>query len=162
MTIIVPSPSPAQPVIVPPGAAGFDPDAWAALFPEFASIAATAGPGLFARACLQVDNTASSRITDLGIRTTILYLTTAHLAALNATVGGVSPSGLVGRINSATEGSVSVQSTLDVAPGSAQWWAQTRYGIEAWQALLPYRQARYVPGCPRPMFTGYPGSTYLR
>lgn len=137
---------------------------WAAFQVRFAAIATAIGQPLaqayFTEAGLYVSNTDSSPITDLPTRSLILNMVTAHIALLNGAASG-GQSALVGRVSSATEGSVSVQATLDVAPGSAQWFAQSQPGIAAWQALLPYRQARYVPGCPRPMFTGSPGATYL-
>lgn len=126
-------------------AVAFEYQAWAFLFPELAtSVSPGQAAGYFARACLFVDNTDCSRIRDVNTRTTILYLVVAHLAALNATINGQAPSGLVGRVSSATEGSVSVTTELQ-APGSAGWWAMSRYGYEAWQAMAPYRTFRYAP-----------------
>lgn len=75
-----------------------------------------------------------------------LNMLTAHIAALNASINGQSPSPLVGRISNASEGSVSVGVQMDLAPGSAQWFAQTKYGIAYWQASLQFRSMLYFPG----------------
>ena len=87
--------------------------------------------------------TVSSRTPKL---TLIMYAITAHVAALNVGTNGAPASGLVGRISSASEGSVSVSVDLAV-PKGAEWWGQTKYGFSAYQMLAPFRQFRYfVPG----------------
>jgi hypothetical protein len=98
-----------------------------------------------------LDNSATSPVQDVGQRTAILNLITAHICALRQSLGGQPSSPLVGRISEATEGSVSVKAEMNVAPGSAQFWAQSKYGLQAWQMLLPFRSARYYPG-PRRVF----------
>lgn len=56
------------------------------------------------------------------------------------------PAGIVGRIASATEGSVSVAAEYDAPPNASQaWLIQTKYGAEYWSATAKYRTARYVP-----------------
>lgn len=135
------------------GAAVFVYPTWALRFPELASSVGEPLAAMYwAEATDQLDPSASSVVQDVGRRTRILNLLTAHIAKLNAPIGGQEASDLVGRISSASEGSVSVSTELNV-PGSASWFAQTRYGIEAWQALAPFRTARYVPG---------PGAVYRR
>lgn len=90
-------------------------------------------------------------------RVTILYAITAHLAAINgATQSGAA--GLVGHITDASEGSVSVKLDLGAIPGSASWWAQTPWGLQAWQMMAPYRTARYVPNPGR--FAQIPGGAF--
>jgi hypothetical protein len=133
----------------------FEYQGWAFMFPELAtSVSPGQAAGYFARACNFVANTDRSTIQDIPTRTTLLYLTTAHIAAMNATINGQAPSQLVGRISSATEGSVSVSTEMS-APGSAGWWAMTRYGYEAWSALAPYRTFRYAPN-PQPVVQPWP------
>jgi hypothetical protein len=130
----------------------FSYDAWAARYPELASSVNAALAGLyFSEASIYCDNSDASPIADINVRTVILNQLTAHIAALNAPLGGQPASPLVGRISQATEGSVSVQTQMDLPPGSAQWFAQTKYGAAAWQAMSPYRMAQYFPGCPRVM-----------
>jgi hypothetical protein len=129
----------------------FDYGAWSALYPDLAAkVAQPQALAYFNQAgSLYVDNTDDSVIYDVNVRLQLLYLAVAHLAQINlpASAGGT---GIVGRVSGATEGSVSVQSELNV-PGSAAWFAQTQAGLSLWQALAPYRTAHYVPG-PTPTF----------
>jgi hypothetical protein len=74
-------------------------------------------------------------------------MVTAHIAALNAPIGGQPSSPLVGRINNATEGTISVQTQMDYPAGSAQWFVQTKYGAAYWAATAGFRTMRYLgPG----------------
>lgn len=133
---------------------------WAARFPELAdAVAEPLATAYWEEAGLYLSNDATSRVKNETRRALILNLMTAHIAALNAPVDGIA-SPLVGRISSATQGSVTVQTDLKINAESAQWWAQTKYGLQAWQALAPYRTAVYVPGNPRrfePYSGGYGG-----
>ena len=125
----------------------FDYATWAAQYPELAgSVTSGQAGGYFNQSCLYLDNTPCSPVRDWqpgGKRETILYMITSHIASMLATINGNAPSPLVGRINSAGEGSVNVATDLPT-PMSAAWWSQTRYGLLAWQALAPYRTALYV------------------
>ena len=129
----------------------FDSGAFFARYPEFAGIVTTSLAALyFGEAGLYCDNTITSPITDDapgGQRAVLLGMVTAHIAAMNSTAS----SPLVGRINSATEGSVSVQTQNDYPPGTVQWWQQTKYGAAFWAATAQYRRARYVPSPGRVM-----------
>jgi len=78
-------------------------------------------------------------------RQILLGLLTAHIAALNAPLNGNAASTLVGRITSATEGSVSVSVAYPEVAG-AEWFNQTRYGAMFWTATKQYRTAQYFPG----------------
>ncbi|MBS0990103.1 DUF4054 domain-containing protein, partial [Acetobacter okinawensis] len=62
---------------------------------------------------------------------------------------GFGQGGLVGRVASASRGSVSV--TTDYAHPSERvaWFAQTPYGAAFWAATRGLRQARYIPGGPQ-------------
>lgn len=139
------------------GVVDFDYTAWALRYPALAAAAAQPlAAQFFAEAGLYCNNSGASLIKDLPTRGLILSMITAHIAAL-AQRAASAP--IVGRINSATEGSVTVQAQFDVAPGSAQWWAQTPYGASAWQAMAPWRTMHYRPGFPRrmsPLVGGYP------
>ena len=134
---------------------------WAGQYPELAgSVASPQATGYFNQAQLYLDNTASSPVIDASVggkRETILYMLTSHIAAMLATINGAAPSGIVGRINSASQGSVSVGAEMP-APMSAAWWNQTRYGAMAYAALAPYRLGMYVaaPQIPRGA-QSYPG-----
>lgn len=121
---------------------------WATRFPELAATVAQPQATLFfAEAGLYLDNTDCSQVQDVTTRGLILNLITAHIAALSVRA---TTTPVVGRINNAAEGSVSVGTEYQV-PGSAAWFAQTPYGASAWQALAGYRTARYVPGPQRNM-----------
>lgn len=134
------------------GVVSFDYGVWAMRYPELAgSVVQPLAALYFAEATLYCDNTACSPIEDLGVRALLLNMATAHVAALNAPVNGQAPSPLVGRINSATQGSVTVQAQNDYPPGTVQWWQATRYGAAFWAATQQYRTARYVPGHKRSM-----------
>lgn len=120
-----------------------------ARYPEFAALN-TASPTLlglyFNEATLYLNNTAASRVVDIETRTPLLYMLTAHIAAMNGGVNGQQPSQLVGRINTATEGSVSVGAEMPGATANAAWFLQTKYGAAYWQATARYRQMRVIPG----------------
>lgn len=130
----------------------FNYQAWAARFPELAdAVAEPLAQVYFNETSLYVTNDTAGVIKDPVALLSILNLLTAHLAAMNTPMNGQPASPLVGRISSATQGSVTVQATLDLPPGSPQWFAQTRYGAAVWQALSPYRTMRFVPGRARNM-----------
>lgn len=131
------------------GVVAFDLTTWRARYPEFATVADASVTACFTEATLYVSNRDSSPVVDLSVRATILNMTTAHVVAMNFGVNGEAPSPLVGRIESAAEGSVNVKTAYAAAAGSRAWWDQTKYGAAAWQALSPFRAARYVPGYPR-------------
>jgi len=133
------------------GVVVFDYGAWSVRYPILAAV--TPQPlaqVYFNEAQLYCDNTPSSIITDDSVggeRSTLLNMLVAHIATLNSPQSA----GQVGRVNSATQGSVSAQTQFDVPPGSAQWYAQTQPGASYWTATAKYRTFRYAPGCPRVM-----------
>lgn len=123
----------------------FDPAQFKLVYPSFATLTDAQLQYAFRLATLYLNNTDGSIVCDVGERTTLLYLLTAHIAALTYGENGQGPRPLVGRISSATEGSVSVSADYNVAPGSAQWYAQTGYGAQYWEATAKYRVGRYRP-----------------
>lgn len=142
------------------GVAVFDYQAWGARYPELAAtIGEPQAAGYFADAGLYLNNTASSVVKDLPARTSLLYMVTAHLAQIFRSKNGALVNPLVGRISSATQGSVTVQATMDLPAGTAQWWNQTSYGAAFWAATARYRSMRYRPGhqpFQQPYMGGYP------
>ena len=131
------------------GIVAFDFAAWAAMYPEFAGLSPAQVGGYFTMAGSLCDNTPSSLIIDAspgGLRWIMLAALTAHITALF----GPGSSPLVGRITSATEGSVTVQADMP-AQQSAAWFMQTKYGAMYWAMTSPYRTMRYVPGIVRNM-----------
>jgi hypothetical protein len=139
-------------------AATFNFALWAARYPELAaSVEEPLAAAYFTEAGLYLDNTDASPVTDVVTRLILLNMLVAHIAALNgATPAGAG--GLVGRISTATEGSVTINAEFQT-PGTAAWFVQTKYGAAFWQATAVYRTMRYAPG-PRP-FLGVPSRARL-
>lgn len=101
----------------------------------------------FLKAELRLNNTENSLVCDLGERKILLYLLTAHLGVIQDRINKGNDS--VGRVSSASEGSVSV--SLEFPTGSsllAAWFAQTPYGAEFWTLTSKYRSMIYIPGDP--------------
>lgn len=128
------------------GVVSFDPAAFKLRYPEFATLSDDLLGAYFAEATLFLNNTAASAVDNLIIRGLLLNMMTAHIAALNGGVNGQAASPLVGRVNSATEGSVSVSTDMGPVFNSQAWYMQTKYGAEFWAATSIYRRFRYVPG----------------
>jgi len=141
-------------------AVAFNYGSWAIRYPELSSyVPQPLAQAYFNEAQLYCDNTDTSPVKDdsvNGVRSMLLNMITAHIAALNAPIGGQPASPLVGRINSATEGSVSVQTQYaDQTPGTMAWFVQTKYGAAFWEASAGYRCMKYTPG-PRRIFERTP------
>lgn len=96
----------------------------------------------FMKAELFFNNTEQSCEKDINKRKIYLYLIVAHLATLQAQVE--SGNTLVGRISSATEGSVSVSSDYGVLGRNEKFWAQTQHGAEYWALTALFRTGVYV------------------
>lgn len=120
--------------------AAFDYALWSTRYPALAAtVAQPLAQAYFDEAGQYLDNTDASPVADLVERGRLLNMLVAHIAALEARAA----SGVVGRVSSATEGSVTVASELDT-PGSAAWYSQTAYGLSYWQATKRYRGFLYV------------------
>lgn len=136
----------------PNGGAIFNYVLWAMRYPELAAfVSQPLAQMYFNEATVYVDNSRTTIISNCNSElSTLLNMVTAHIAALNAPLGGQASSSIVGRINSATEGSVTVSSEMKT-PGSNSeaWFNQTKYGAAYWQAISKYRTMQYVPGCVR-------------
>ena len=91
---------------------------------------------------------------DANQRQFLLYLLTAHIAAIaqgtNDGSGNITPPlGIVGRINNASEGDVSVSSEWQAPPNASQaYFTQTKYGAQYWTMTARYRTALFVPAPP--------------
>lgn len=135
----------------------FNQPEWARMFPVLAPSIPDAS-SYFGMAELYLTNGVCSPVRSVEKRKKLLYLLTAHIAVLVAGVNCQTPSPtMVGRINNAAEGSVSVQTENEYPPGTAQWYQQTQYGAMYYAATAIYRMARYVPA-PQPVFDPYPGA----
>lgn len=124
----------------------FNPATFIVAFPMFATVDAGLLTGNFAMAGLYLNNTDASPVRDVGIRGQLLNLLTAHITALTNGVNGVAPSGLVGRVSSASEGSVSVSADMGATSSNAAWYMQTQWGASYWQATARFRTFRMAPG----------------
>jgi hypothetical protein len=130
------------------GVVVFDYATWIAQYPEFtASVTQPQAQSYFNRLTIggAIDNTPLSQVQDQFERTILLNLGVSHVAEL---AGALNPSRreLVGRISSATEGSVSVQTEYAVPNGPlGAWWNQTSYGAQYYASTLKYRTAFYAP-----------------
>jgi hypothetical protein len=135
--------------------------AWQTRYPEFCCVTQPLAQAYFDEASLYCWNDIENPAARFGILPTLLNMLTAHIAALYTTQGPTQDANtLVGRIDSATEGSVSVHADMgdaNVGSPSQAWYMQTKYGASYWAASAPYRTARYsarptiVAG---PVFTG--------
>lgn len=140
----------------------FSYEAWSAMFPQLAtSVNSDQAMGYWLRAQLFQRNDGFGPVCDCNTQSTLLYLLTAHLATLYAIQNGIAPSGLVGRIGNATQGSVSVGTVFLTPTGDIQAWAdQTQPGAEWYAATAQFRTFQYR-ALPRqsltPGFPGYPG-----
>lgn len=120
----------------------FDPVAFKVAYPAFVSVDDAFLQSCFNEAGLYLSNTDCSPVQDITKRTLLLWMLTAHIATLK---GALNPGGSttpVGRIASATEGSVSIGTEYN-APGTAAWFIQTQYGAAFWQATSSLRGFRY-------------------
>ena len=128
---------------------------WALQFPALATqVSPELAQLYFDRRCpFYLDNTDGSVVTDVNQRSALLDLLVAHIAM----VSGASPAaaqGVVGRISSVTEGSVTIKAespTGNSASALAAWFGQTGPGAQFWAMTAPYRTFQYVPG-PEPLF----------
>lgn len=131
------------------GVVAFSYTDWTALFPEMDSVTQAQATLYFNLATQYCDNTASSVVQDASVggqRETFLNLITAHIAKLFGTVNGQAPSGVVGRITDASEGSVSVSAQMPDPKSQLEgWFNQTPYGAAFWASSAQYRTFRYSP-----------------
>ncbi|QDH14495.1 DUF4054 domain-containing protein [Formicincola oecophyllae] len=156
--------SPAQATLstqAAPGVVAWDWQGWAAAYPALAvSVAPEQAQGAFTLACLCLNNTPGSVVGDVTQRQALLWLLVAHILQLGlnqaaAASGGASPGsgGLVGRVSSASRGSVSISTDGGGIPSGAWWYAQTPWGAAFWQATAWLRQMRCLPGRSHPALT---------
>jgi Protein of unknown function (DUF4054) len=154
------------------GIVTFDPAAFVLLYPEFAGFITDPGPPAlspiltkeFGLAQLLLNNSCGSRVRDANNRETLLDLLVAHLAFLDVGTNDgagniVPPPGVIGRINTATEGAVSVGAEFQAPPNANQaYFIQSKYGALYWTLTAKYRTLLYIgapQGCgPSPFNNG--------
>lgn len=121
----------------------FDPADFKARYPEFAAVGDPLLQAYFGEAGLYLSNTDNSPVQNVALRAVFLNMLTAHIAALGGALSSDGQPRPVGRVSSATEGSVSASMEY-LAPGSSAWFAQTQYGAAFWQATTSLRGFRYI------------------
>ncbi len=128
------------------GVVQFEPAAFKLLYPAFATVDDAVLTGYFDIATIFLNNSCCSIVKDAARREVLLNMLVAHIAALLSGANGQTPSGLVGRVNSAREGSVSVSAAYvnDMSMSEA-YFSQTPYGAMFWTATAGYRAFHYMP-----------------
>lgn len=132
------------------GVVVFDSAAFVAQYPAFAAYNTAHSTGLqgyFDTATLFLNNTASSFVQVVARRSQLLNMLVAHLATLDGVLtaaGQGSQAGRVGRLASASEGSVSTSFDNGSQSAGAAFYQQTQYGSTYWNATAPYRTFRAV------------------
>ena len=122
---------------------------WAATFPEFSTTVTEdqATNILYPIATTFVRNDGGGPVSTAQIQTNLLNFVIAHRAFLFFGTNTQPSAQVVGRISSATEGSVSVQTDYGNNVGQQMaFWVQSKYGAAFWAMSAQYRTARYIPG----------------
>lgn len=121
---------------------------WVTRYPEFSSLNPDLAQQYFNEAGLYMANDGSGPVNNLTTATLLMNMLTAHIAWLNRPTDPANPanasSPIVGRISSATEGSVTVQTENQYPEGTPQWFQQTKYGSAWWSATTKYRRFLYA------------------
>lgn len=140
------SPCPSPVPAITRGIVVFEPAVFKVQYPAFATIADAVLQVDFDIATMFLNNSCCSVVKDANIRERLLYMVTAHIAALLQGENGKPPSGIVGRVDKASEGSVSVSAAYvnDMSMSEA-YFSQTSYGAMFWTATTGYRAFHYVP-----------------
>jgi hypothetical protein len=123
----------------------FVPADFKAAYPEFVAVSDARCTTMFTMAAQAIlDNTDNSPVMVLDYRTQLFWLLVAHLLVLFAVQadGSERP---VGRLGSATEGTVTASFEFDLPPGSAMapWFNQTKYGALYWMMTAQFRSMKY-------------------
>lgn len=120
----------------------FDPVAFKARYPEFATVADGLLSACFTEAGLYLSNTDTSPVQNIARRTLMLNMLVAHIAFIGGALSADGQARPVGRVSQAGEGSVSAGLEY-MAPGTQAWFVQTQYGAAFWQATSALRGFRY-------------------
>lgn len=134
------------------GVVTFDPSVFKSAYPAFATVDATALTLNFTYATIILNNTCRSIVVDAVTRETLLNLLVAHITALLQGANGQPPSGVVGRVANASEGTVSAGIEF-LGTINQQWFIQTQWGALFWQMTAVFRTMRYI-GPPGPQCYG--------
>jgi len=123
----------------------FDITAFRTRYPEFSVVSDSMVNAAFIESEGFFNNT-NTGLANLQRRAILLNYLTAHILALSGAVSGDGKAKPVGRVESATKGTVTV-SFAYAAGNNASWYLQTQYGAAFWQATVALRGFRYLP-CP--------------
>ena len=145
----------------------FDFAAFSAQWPAYVPVGSTLLASFFDMATTMHANDGSGPINNAAIQQKLLNALTAHLAQLyaprdasgNPAATGAPAPALVGRMSSASEGSVSVQTEAlqGFTTAQAAWLSQTQPGAFYWAMTAQFRTVRYVqPRCSRPVRSAFP------
>lgn len=121
----------------------FDIDEFRELYPKIAATDAQLDM-FFTIAEGFLDNTECSVVKNPSERKTMLYLLVAHMASLNQQTE--SGNAVVGRVSSASEGTVSISLDYGVMDNTSRWYLQTPYGAMYFQMTKKYRSFLYRLG----------------
>lgn len=143
--MIDPCPLPTAPVR---GVVRFDEAEFKAAYPEFATVPGARLLLAFTYATLLLNNSCGSMVCDANDRQVYLYLLTAHIAALFYGAAGLPPTGAVGRVAKAHEGTVTADLDMGVTSRAQAWYLQTQWGALYWTMTGQYRQLLYVAPAP--------------
>jgi hypothetical protein len=125
----------------------YDYAAWQNQFPALASVASNVVQSYWIMAEAFHANDGGGPIQTASLQTVLMNLMAAHLLVLfNSMIvnpDGSINSGLVGRISSTSEGSVSVSTENQYPPGTDQWYQQTQFGSAYWAATSQFRRMSY-------------------
>lgn len=131
---------------------------WTTTFPQLSSVVEAQAEIYFAMATVILRNDGTGPVSDPSTQLLLLNLLTAHIATLyTQSLGDPNPgspkaaNSPVGRINSATEGSVTVATDYGTDVGQQQaWLIQTQFGAQFWFMTSQYRRAVYIRGALQP------------
>jgi hypothetical protein len=126
----------------------FVPATFKAAYTSFATVSDAALNLSFQLATLQLNNSCGSLVCDANLRESLLNLLTAHITALKDGENGNAPAGIVGRVDKAQEGSVSVSADMGTVVYGQAYYLQTQWGAMYWQATARFRTMRYIPAPP--------------
>jgi hypothetical protein len=131
--------------------ATFNYELWFARYPAFSNVSQVQAQLCWNEATIYHRNDGGGPVQDPAMQAALLNMLTAHIAFLSygtADSPASASQGLVGRISSASQGSVSVSVDLQGVASSAYSanLTQTRYGLDYLAATAPYRLMHYRPG----------------
>lgn len=120
---------------------------WLARFPEFSNTVNDAAFGqLLGVASVLHRNDGKGPVSNAVVQSQLLGMAVAHIAFLQYGTNSQPASQVVGRINNASEGSVSVATDYGTEVSqSMAFWVQSKYGALYWQMTAVYRTMRYLP-----------------